>query len=87
MGAHLLLDPTAAELALSDCSASVAALPCAAAVTHLSLCGVWPGDESADAVEICLDGCRVVDQALRAALAAAAAPEAGAALAQRAGGT
>jgi hypothetical protein len=82
-GDALLVDPSPDELARSDGAATVASLPAAGALTYVAHAGALSGDAAAEAAEAALDACAVLDQALRAALAADAAPHARAALAQR----
>ena len=84
IGGELYLDPTPAEVARAEATACVASLPAASAVTHLTLRGTWRGEGAAEAIETCIDGCAVLDQALRGALKASAAPHARAALTGRA---
>ena len=84
VGSELVLDPLPSELAAARASATVTALPSAGGATSVALRGLWEGAGAAEeAVETALDACAVLDQALRGALQAAAAPQAAAALAAR----
>jgi ribonuclease PH len=84
VGDELVLDPLLSELAAARASATVTALPASGGATSVALRGLWEGAGAAEeAVETALDACAVLDQALRGALQAAAAPQAAAALAAR----
>ena len=84
VGDELVLDPLPAELAAARASATVTALPSAGGATSVTLRGLWEGAAGAEeALETALDACAVLDQALRGAMQAAAAPHAAAALAAR----
>jgi len=84
VGAELLLDPLPAEVAGASASATLTSLPSAGGATSCTLRGLWRGAQGAEeAMETALDACAVLDQALRGALQASAAPMAAAALAAR----
>ena len=88
VGFELVLDPLPSELAAARASATITALPSEGGATSVALRGLRgrvlaPRRAAEEAVETALDACAVLDQALRGALQAAAAPQAAAALAAR----
>lgn len=64
----LYLDPMPAELAAADATATVAVMSRADEVTQMLLSGEWEGDASTEAFELCIDGCAMLDEALRESL-------------------
>ena len=72
-GAHLLADPSPAEVAAADRAATAVMHSPRARVAHLTVSGIFSAAELADVIEVASDACAFYDEQLRGVLLAAAA--------------
>jgi exosome complex RNA-binding protein Rrp42 (RNase PH superfamily) len=78
VGAHLLVDPSAAEAERAERSVIVAMDAPKAALAHIAVSGAFAAAELKDALELAEDVCTFYDGKLREAAAARAAAQAAA---------
>ena len=65
IGDNLLLDPSGEEFAAADSSMTLAYMPNADLVTHVTQKGRLLGAQSTDMVDICVGGCNTLFQIMR----------------------
>ena len=68
VGEHLLLDPSGEEFAASDSRMTLAYMPNADQVTHVTQAGRLQGAQSTDMIDMCVGGCRTLFQIMRKGL-------------------
>ena len=68
VGGHLLLDPSGEEFAAADSRMTLAYMPNADQVTHVTQAGRLQGAQSIDMIDMCVGGCRTLFQIMRRGL-------------------
>ena len=68
VGGHLLLDPSGEEFAAADSRMTLAYMPNADQVTHVTQSGRLQGAQSTDMIDMCVGGCRMLFQIMRKGL-------------------